>query len=58
MVVVPGEMAPYLQAGDIGIYKAFKDSISVLIDTWANSNEVEYTKGGKPKPPKQDCINE
>ena len=58
MVVIPGGMTPYLQAGDIGIYKAFKDSISVLIDTWKNSNEVEYTKGGNPKPPKQDRINE
>ncbi|EEY60889.1 uncharacterized protein PITG_13649 [Phytophthora infestans T30-4] len=28
MVVVPGGCTPYLQAGDIGIYKSFKDHMA------------------------------
>lgn len=33
LIVIPGGMTPYLQAGDIGIYKSFKDHISPVIDT-------------------------
>ena len=58
MVVIPGGMTPYLQAGDIAIYKAFKDQIGSLINEWKNSNMVEYTRGGNPKPPKENVVNE
>ena len=37
--VIPGGLTPYLQAGDIGIFKRFKDKISPLIEAWKNSNE-------------------
>ncbi|KAG2758771.1 hypothetical protein PC116_g21583 [Phytophthora cactorum] len=32
MLVVPGGLTPYVQAGDIGIYKSFKDKLSSIID--------------------------
>jgi hypothetical protein len=40
-----------LQAGDIGIYRDFKDCISDLIDQWKWSDGVQYTRGGNPEPP-------
>eukprot|EP00644_Phytophthora_capsici_P018216 jgi/Phyca11/20616/fgenesh1_pg.PHYCAscaffold_68_\ len=55
-VVVPGGMTPYLQAGDIGIYKSFKDHISPIIDAWKSSDQVEYTSGGNPKPPAHETV--
>ncbi|KAJ0392377.1 hypothetical protein P43SY_006272 [Pythium insidiosum] len=39
MCVIPGGMTPYLQAGDIGIYKSFKDNIGPLIDAWKRSDQ-------------------
>ncbi|POM78314.1 Pogo transposable element with KRAB domainlike [Phytophthora palmivora] len=51
MVVVPGGCTPYLQAGDIGIYKSFKDHMAPLIDEWKRSDRVQYTRGGYPRPP-------
>lgn len=51
MCVIPGGMTPYLQARDIGIYKSFKDNMWPLIDSWKPSNQVEYTRGSKLKPP-------
>lgn len=56
MCVIPGGMTPYLQAGDIGIYKSFKDKMGPLIDAWKRSDEVEYTRGGNPKPPSVDVV--
>lgn len=58
MVVIPGGMTPYLQAGDIGIYKSFKDEIGSLITTWKNSSAVEFTRAGNPKPPKPEVVND
>jgi hypothetical protein len=49
--VVPGGLTPYVQAGDIGIYKVFKDKICSIIDAWKQSGHVEYTKSGNPKKP-------
>ncbi|KAJ0400827.1 hypothetical protein P43SY_008615 [Pythium insidiosum] len=51
MCVIPGGLTPYLQAGDIGIYKSFKDKMGPHVDAWKRSDQVEYTRGGNPKPP-------
>ncbi|GMF19225.1 unnamed protein product [Phytophthora fragariaefolia] len=51
MLVIPGGLAPYVQTGDIGICKSFKDKLSVIIDEWKLSDRVVYTKAGNPKPP-------
>ncbi len=40
-VVIPGGLAPYVQAGDLGIYKSFKDNISPIIAAWKNSDQVK-----------------
>ncbi|KAG2969396.1 hypothetical protein PC120_g26713 [Phytophthora cactorum] len=53
MLVVPGGLTLYVQAGDIGIYKSFKDKLSSIIDEWKLSDRVEYTKGAVP----DDVIN-
>lgn len=57
LVVIPGGLTPYLQAGDIGIFREFKDRISSLINIWKHSSEIEYTRGGNPKPPVVSKIN-
>eukprot|EP00644_Phytophthora_capsici_P014948 jgi/Phyca11/20524/fgenesh1_pg.PHYCAscaffold_65_\ len=55
MFVIPGGLTPYVQVGDIGIYKSFKDKLSVTIDEWKSSDRVVYTKEGNPKqPPVED----
>ena len=51
MMVIPGALTPYLQAGDIKIYKSFKDCLSSVIDDWKRSDRVQYTKNGNPRPP-------
>lgn len=56
LVVIPGGMTPYLQAGDIGIYRELKDHISKIIDAWKKSPQVEYTKGNNPKPPRDEVV--
>jgi hypothetical protein len=56
MIVIPGGLTPYLQAGDIGIYREFKDRLSDLINQWKNSDGVEYTRGGNPKPPADHIV--
>ena len=43
MVVIPGGCTPYLQAGDIGIFRELKDNLSKIIEAWKNSEEVTYT---------------
>ncbi|KAJ0392882.1 hypothetical protein ATCC90586_010564 [Pythium insidiosum] len=49
MCVIPGGMTPYPQAGDIGVYKSFKDKMAPLIDQWKRSDSVEDTRGGNAK---------
>ncbi|KAJ0391704.1 hypothetical protein P43SY_001644 [Pythium insidiosum] len=58
MCVIPGGMTAYLQAGDLGIYKSFKDKIAPFIDQWKHSDTVEYTRGGNPKPPSVEVVTE
>ena len=50
-MVIPGCLTPYLQTGDIGIFKLFKDCLSSVIDEWKRYDQVQYTKGGNPRPP-------
>ncbi|OWZ11294.1 Pogo transposable element [Phytophthora megakarya] len=50
MAVIPGGLTPYLQAGDVGIYKLFKDNISML-NEWKRSDKVSYTQAGNPRAP-------
>ncbi|KAG3176853.1 hypothetical protein PC128_g17089 [Phytophthora cactorum] len=56
MAVIPGGLTPYLQAGDVGIFKSFKDHMAVLIDEWKRSDQVAYTRGGNPKPPSIETV--
>lgn len=51
MCVIPGELTPYLQAGDIGIYKTLKDLLYMKINAWKESDKVEYTRFGNPRMP-------
>ncbi|POM74607.1 Pogo transposable element with KRAB domainlike putative [Phytophthora palmivora] len=51
MCVIPGGLAPYLQAGDIAIYKTFKDLLYIEINVWKESDKVEYTRFGNPRMP-------
>jgi hypothetical protein len=57
LIVIPGGLTPYLQAGDIGIYKEFKDKLGEIIDQWKSSDMVEYTRGGNPRPPPPESVN-
>ncbi|KAJ8572026.1 hypothetical protein ON010_g4805 [Phytophthora cinnamomi] len=45
------QLTPYLQAGDIGIYKTFKDLLYMEINAWKESDKVEYTRFGNPRMP-------
>ena len=56
MFVILGGLTPYVQAGDIGIFKSFKDKLSVIIDEWKSSDRVQYTKAGNPKQPPVECV--
>ena len=56
LVVIPGGLTPYLQAGDIGIYKDFKDRLCRMISFWKNSDAVEYTAAGNPRPPPNEVV--
>ena len=51
MMVILGGLTPYLQAGDIGIFKSLKDFLSSMIDDWKRSDRVQYTKNSNPRPP-------
>jgi hypothetical protein len=51
-IVIPGGLTPYVQA----IYKSFKDKLSPIIADWKISDQVERTRSGNPKPPKDDTI--
>jgi len=57
MLVIPGGLTPYLQAGNIGIFKEFKDFVSSRINSWKVSSEIEFTKNGNPKPPRISIVN-
>ena len=57
LIVIPGGLNPFLRAGDIGIFKELKDKISVSIDSWKNSENVEYTARGNPKPPRENIVH-
>jgi hypothetical protein len=54
--VIPGGLTAYVQAGDIGIYKSFKDNISPIINEWKTSGTVERTRGGNPKRPSDEIV--
>ena len=58
MCVVPGGLTPYLQAGDIGIYKSFKDLLYVEINAWKESDQVDYTRFDNPRMPSVDTVCE
>ncbi|GMF24788.1 unnamed protein product [Phytophthora fragariaefolia] len=53
---LPGGLTPYLQAGDIGIYKGFKDLLYIEINGWKESDKVEYTRFGNPRMPCVDTV--
>ena len=55
-VVIPGGLTPYVQAGDLGIYKSFKDKISPLIAAWKRSRDTPRTPRGVPRPPKLETV--
>ncbi|GMF56313.1 unnamed protein product [Phytophthora fragariaefolia] len=54
LCVLPGGLTPYLQAGDIGIYKSFKDLLYIEINAWKESDKVEYSRFGNPRMPSVD----
>ena len=51
LMVIPGGLTMYLQAGYIEIFKSFKDCLSSVIEDWKRSGRVQYTKNGNPPPP-------
>ncbi|KAI9910063.1 hypothetical protein PsorP6_010455 [Peronosclerospora sorghi] len=53
---IPGTLTPYVQAGDLGIYKSFKDKISPITASWKSSDAEERTASGNPKPPNQETV--
>jgi hypothetical protein len=57
LIVIPSGLTPYLQAGDIGIYKELKDKLGHIIDQWKSSDMEEYHRGGNPKPPQAETAN-
>ncbi|KAG2775462.1 hypothetical protein PC129_g20192 [Phytophthora cactorum] len=51
MCVVPGGLTPYLQAGNIGNYKSFKDLLYLEINAWKQPDKVECTRFGNLRMP-------
>ncbi|KAE9022789.1 hypothetical protein PR003_g12124 [Phytophthora rubi] len=51
MCVIPGGLTPYLEAEDIAIYRSFKDILCGEINAREESGDVQYTRGGNPRPP-------
>ncbi|ETK75401.1 hypothetical protein L915_17972 [Phytophthora nicotianae] len=47
MAVVSSGLTPYLQAGDVGIFKSFNDKISVFINEWKRQSSVVQQSVGK-----------
>ncbi|KAG3067075.1 hypothetical protein PI125_g23728 [Phytophthora idaei] len=58
MFVIRGGLTPYLQVGDIGIYKSFKGKLSVIVDDWKSSDRVQYTRAGNSKQPPVEDVAE
>ncbi|KAG6616305.1 Pogo transposable element [Phytophthora cinnamomi] len=56
MFVIPSRLTTYVQAGDIGIYKSFKDKLSPIIYSWKKSDAVLYSRGGNPMPPSVETV--
>ena len=54
--IIPGGLMTYVQHSNIGIYKLFKDKMLPLINKWKSSSNVELTRGGNPKPPKDEIV--
>ncbi|KAJ8519567.1 hypothetical protein ON010_g18064 [Phytophthora cinnamomi] len=54
--VIPGGLTLYVQAGDIGIYKSFKDKLSPITDSWKKSDDVLCSRGGNPKLPSVETV--
>lgn len=55
-VTIPGGLTPYVQSGDLGIFKCFKDCISPIIASWKASDAVQRTARGNPKPPTKETV--
>lgn len=55
-IVTPGGLTPSVQAGDLGIYKSFKDTICPIISAWKNSDQVKQTTSRNPKPPEKEEV--
>ena len=58
MVVIPGGMTAYLQAGDLCYYKPFKDVLNTFIEDWKGGPLVQYTPRGNPRPPEKALVND
>ena len=58
MVVIPGGMTAYLQAGDLCYYKPFKDVLNTYIEEWKAGTTVQYTPRGNPRPPDKATVND
>ena len=56
LIVIPGGCTPYLQVGDIGVFRELKDRLSTTITAWKESDEVEYSRNGNPKPPDSSVV--
>lgn len=50
-------MTPYLQAGDIAVFRPFKDHLSKSIDEWKKSDAVQFTPAGNPKKPSREVVH-
>ena len=49
LIVIPGGCTPYLQAGDIAVFRELKAKLGDIINAWKESGEVNYTAGGIQK---------
>lgn len=58
LIVIPGGLTAYLQAGDIGVYKRFKDNMGRIINDWKTGGNMTYTKNGNPKAPSAEIARE
>lgn len=55
---MPGGLTPSLQAGNIDIYKSFKDLLFAEINAWKESDQVEYTRFGNLRMSSVDTVCE
>ena len=56
LIVIPGGCTPYLQAGDIAVFRELKAKLGDIINAWKESGEVHYTAGGNPKKPANHVV--